>query len=52
VSQLDSTSGVSPSRGVVKKPTTSIYTILMVLATIAMSLGCLFLALEWAKYRL
>lgn len=50
MSQLDSTS-ISPSRGVlVKKPPTSIYTVLMILATISMSLGCLFLALEYAKY--
>lgn len=51
MSQLDSTSGVSPSRSVlVKKPATSIYTVLMILATIAMSIGCLFLAMEYAKY--
>jgi len=50
VSQLDSTSGASPTRGVVKKPPTNIYTVLMILATVAMSLGCLFLAMEYAKY--
>lgn len=53
MSQLDSTSGVSPKRGVlVKKPATNIYTVLMILATIAMLAGCLFLAMEWAKYGL
>lgn len=53
MSQLDSTStSPMPSRGgLVKKPPTSIYTVLMILATISMSLGCLFLALEFAKYR-
>ncbi|TWT99920.1 hypothetical protein Pla108_08630 [Botrimarina colliarenosi] len=53
MSQLDSTSTspVGPARGVlVKKPPTSIYTVLMILATLSMSLGCLFLALERAKY--
>lgn len=56
MSQLDSIStspsmSGGPSRGVlVKKPPTSIYTVLMILATISMSLGCLFLALEYAKY--
>jgi hypothetical protein len=52
VSQLDSTStSPMPVRGgLVKKPPTSIYTVLMILATIAMSLGCLFLAMEYAKY--
>lgn len=40
-----------PARGgLVKKPPMSIYTVLMVLATISMSIGCLFLALEYAKY--
>lgn len=51
MSQLDSTSAGSPSRGgLVKKPATNIYTVLMVLGTIAMSIGCLFLAMERAKY--
>lgn len=52
MSQLDSTStSPMPARGgLVKKPPTSIYTVLMILATIAMSLGCLFLAMEYAKY--
>lgn len=51
MSQLDSTSGASPTRGVlVKKPATNIFTVLMILATVAMSLGCLFLAMEYAKY--
>ncbi|MEQ8848640.1 hypothetical protein [Botrimarina sp.] len=38
------------SRGVVKKPPTSIYTVMMAIATVAMALGCLFLALEKARY--
>lgn len=54
MSQLDSTSasGVTapPRAGVVKKPPTSIYTVMMVIATVAMALGCLFLALERARY--
>ena len=49
MSQPDSIS-TSPARGgLVKKPPTSIYTVLMILATIAMSVGCIFLALEYAK---
>lgn len=53
MSQLDSTLGASPKRGVlVKKPPTSIYTVLMIIATLAMTLGCIFLALEIAKYNL
>lgn len=51
MSQPDSTLGASPSRGVlVKKPATSIYTVLMILATLAMTIGCIFFALELAKY--
>lgn len=59
MSQLDSTSAspsmgpgsMAPARGVlVKKPPTSIYTVLLILATTAMAIGCLFLALERAKY--
>ena len=50
MSQPDSIS-TSPGRGgLVKKPPTTIYTVLMILATISMSLGCLFLAMEYAKY--
>lgn len=42
---------MAPARGVlVKKPPTSIYTVLMIVATVAMSVGCLFLAMEWSKY--
>lgn len=50
MSQLDSSSA-SPSRGViVKKPPTSIYTVMLILSTLSMTIGCLFLYLEWAKY--
>ncbi|QDT67401.1 hypothetical protein MalM25_02980 [Planctomycetes bacterium MalM25] len=51
MSQPDSTLGASPSRGVlVKKPATSIYTVLMILATVAMTVSCILLALVLSKY--
>lgn len=47
---MDSPS-MAPARGViVKKPPTSIYTVLMIIATLAMLMGCIFLSLEVARY--
>ncbi len=44
---------MTPARGViVKKPPTSIYTVLMIIATLAMLMGCIFLSLEVARYGL
>lgn len=46
-------SPVAPARGVlIKKPPTTIYTMLMVVATVAMVIGCIFLAMEKARYGL
>ncbi len=57
MSQLDSNlddapvETIEPARGViVKKPGTTIYTVLLIIATLAMMLGCLFLFLERARY--
>ena len=54
MSQLDSSSAegaMAPAVGViVKKPPTTIYTVLLIVATVAMTLGCIFLALEKARY--
>lgn len=42
---------MAPARGVIiKKPPTSIYTVLMIIATLAMLMGCIFLSLEVARY--
>ncbi len=44
---------MAPARGVlIKKPPTTIYTMLMVVATVAMVIGCIFLAMEKARYGL
>ena len=46
-------SPMAPARGVlIKKPPTTIYTMLMVVATVAMVIGCIFLAMEKARYGL
>ena len=38
-------------RGVlVRRPRTSIYTVLLLLALVAMAISCLLLVLEWAAY--
>lgn len=50
MSQLDSPSA-SRQRGVlVQKPKTNIYTVLLIIAFVAMLTGCLLLGLEWARY--
>jgi hypothetical protein len=49
VSRLDSTS--DPPRGVlVRKPKTSIYTVLLGIAVGALTIGCMALALEVMRY--
>ncbi len=40
----------APRGVIIKKPGTSIYTVLLMIATLAMMLGCLFLFLERARY--
>lgn len=53
MSQLDSSSAdpIEAPRGVlVQKPKTNIYTVLLIIAFVAMCIGCLFLYLEWANY--
>lgn len=50
MSQLDSSSISSPRGVLAKKPPTSIYTVLMILATTALFIGCVFLYLELRRY--
>lgn len=50
-SNLDDSPEMAPVRGViVKKPPTSVYTVMLIVATLAMTIGCIFLALEYARY--
>lgn len=54
MSRLDSSSAsLSPSRGggLTKKPPMTVYTVLMILATVALAVGCIFLYLESASYQ-
>ena len=52
MSQLDSSSADlgAPQGVLVKKPKTNIYTVMLILAFVAMCFACLFLYLEQAKY--
>ena len=50
-SNLDDAPEMAPVRGViVKKPPTSVFTVMLIVATIAMTIGCIFLALELTRY--
>ena len=54
-SNLDDDAGApdmaAPARGViVKKAPTTVYTVMLVMATLAMTIGCILLALEKARY--
>lgn len=53
MSRLDSSSAeLSPSRGgLTKKPPMTVYTVLMILATVALTIGCVFLYLEALSYK-
>lgn len=53
MSQLDSNSAepdLAPRGVLVQKPKTNIYTVMLIVAFVAMLLGCLFLYLEYAEY--
>jgi hypothetical protein len=53
VSLLESSSSPAPSepRGVlVRREKTSIYTVLLLVAVVALVFGCLMMILEWAQY--
>ena len=42
---------MAPARGVIiKKPPTTVYTVMLIIATLAMTIGCLFLWLEATRY--
>lgn len=44
-------SSASPPRGViVKKPKTNIYTVMLMIALVAMIMACIFLGLEFNRY--
>ena len=50
-SNLDDAPEMTPVRGVIiKKPGTTIYTVMLIVATLAMTIGCIFLYLERARY--
>ncbi|TWT47257.1 hypothetical protein Pla111_08690 [Botrimarina hoheduenensis] len=53
MSQLDSSSANfgSTRSGLVKKPPMSVYTVLMIIATVALTIGCVFLYLEFSSYQ-
>lgn len=54
MSQLDSSSadlGGASRGGLTKKPPMTVYTVLMMIATIALAIGCIFLYLEAASYK-
>lgn len=50
MSQLDSNSANPPRGVIVQKPKTNIYTVMLILAFVAMCLACLFLYLEGWGY--
>lgn len=50
-SSLDDAPEMAPARGVIiKKPATSVYTVMLIVATLAMTIGCIFMGLELARY--
>ena len=50
MSQLDSTSANSPRGVLVQKPKTNIYTVMLIIAFLAMLFGCLFMYLELSRF--
>lgn len=47
---LPDSSSDRPRGVLVRKPKTSIYTVLLLVALLAIIVGCLLLVLEWAQY--